>query len=386
MIKAIRLSPLLTLISLIFYLPAALSSSQDREDQWLALVEKVDQLRIEKNIPGLAVSITSDNKLLGAKGFGFADNNREIPVTPDTPFWTASISKTFVGLAYLHLEAEEKVEFNELARETPKFIRLCDWLANTTIAFAERLDCKADITIENILHHQVNGTPGTEFMYNPIMYSRLSRHLEHKLGEGVDKVEGRHNYLGQSIDNYILKPAGMTRTMASMWDRSKMEIFFDLADGFETTESSSQIKLPRPDKHIAGGAGVVSTVLDLSKYDIAISKGTVASDEISKKLLRPAKFKNQDISPYGFGWYFQCYKGEKLMWHGGWDPDSGYSGLLLRLPERALSVAFLANSGGMWWGNPLNKAEVESSPFAKLFLDEFVFNNVISNKHSNCEL
>ena len=244
MIKAIRLSPLLTLISLIFYLPAALSSSQDREDQWLALVEKVDQLRIEKNIPGLAVSITSDNKLLGAKGFGFADNNREIPVTPDTPFWTASISKTFVGLAYLHLEAEEKVEFNELARETPKFIRLCDWLANTTITFAERLDCKADITIENILHHQVNGTPGTEFMYNPIMYSRLSRHLEHKLGEGVDKVEGRHNYLGQSIDNYILKPAGMTRTMASMWDRSKMEIFFDLADGFETTESSSQIKSP----------------------------------------------------------------------------------------------------------------------------------------------
>ena len=74
------------------------------------------------------------------------------------------------------------------------------------------------------------------------------------------------------------------------------------------------------------------------------------------------------------------------MWHGGWDPDSGYSGLLLRLPERALSVAFLANSGGMWWGNPLNKAEVESSPFAKLFLDEFVFNNVISNEHSNCEL
>lgn len=109
---------------------------------------------------------------------------------PEAPFWIESITKTFVGLAYLHLKEQGKVDFNELAAKTPKFIGLCDWLASTTIPFAAGLNCKADITIGHILHHQVNGVPGTNFLYNPIMYSRLSRHLEHRLGEGVDKVEG----------------------------------------------------------------------------------------------------------------------------------------------------------------------------------------------------
>jgi len=348
-------------------------SKQSYSEKWELFSEKIDRLRIEKRIPGMAVSVVADEKLLGAAGFGYADNNREVPVSPDTPFWIASISKTFVGLAYLHLESDGKVNFDELARKTPKFMGLCDWLASTTIGFAERLNCKADITIANILHHQVNGQPGTEFMYNPIMYSRLSRHLEHRLGEGVDKVEGRHNYLGRTIDKYILGPAGMTRTMSSMWNRDKMDVFFDMADGFEMTDSGGQKKLRRPDKHIAGGAGLVSTVLDLAKYDIAITNEVVASGEVLEKLLRPAKFNNQAESPYGYGWYFQCYRGERLMWHAGWDPDGGYSGLLLRLPERGLSLVVLANSGGMWWGNPLDKAEVESSLFANLFLQEFIF-------------
>ncbi len=383
--KSNRLNPNFIFAALLIFISAQASSADTpRSDQWLLFSEKIDRLRIEKRIPGMAVSVVSDGKLLGAAGFGYADNNHEVPVIPDTPFWIASISKTFVGLAYLHLESQGKVNFNELARETPKFTGLCEWLASTSIGFAERLDCKADITIANILNHQVNGQPGTEFMYNPIMYSRLSRHLEHTLGEGVDSVEGRHNYLGKTIDEMILKPAGMNRTMSSMWDRSKMDVFFDMADGFAMSETGGQMKLRRPDKHIAGGAGVVSTVLDLAKYDIAITNEVIASNTILARLLKPARFNNGTESPYGYGWYFQCYRGEKLMWHAGWDPDAGYSGLLLRLPERGLSLSVLANSGGMWWGNPLNKAEVESSAFASLFLKEFVFNSASKPIDSDC--
>lgn len=359
-------------------------AEQNTSSKWSTFENKIDTLRIEKRIPGLAVAVISDNEIVGANGFGYADSNNEIPITPDTPFWIASISKTFVGLAYLHLQAQGKVDFNEPAAKTPKFTGLCEWLASTTIPFAERLDCTTDITIKNILHHQVNGEPGTEFMYNPIMYSRLSRHLEHKLGEGVDKVEGRHNTLGKTIDKFILNPADMQRSMASMWDRRKMEVFFDLADGFSVDERGNKTKLRRPDKHIAGGAGVVSTVRDLAKYEIALSTGAIAPKGIFKQLSKPATFNDLTESPYGYGWYFQCYRGEKLMWHAGWDPDAGYSGLLLRLPERGLALAVLANSGGMWWGNPLNEAQVEGSDFASLFLDEFVFTEGLKPLNSRC--
>lgn len=353
-------------------------------DEFDEFSDALEQLRTSKSIPGMSVAIIKDNRLAWSQGYGFADNNNEIPITPDTPFWIASVTKTFVGLAYLHLQQDGKIQFEELAAKTPEFEGLCGWLAGTSIPFAKGLDCSESITIRHILHHQVNKSVGTSFMYNPIMYSRLSRHLEHGLGEGVRQVEGRHNYLAQTIDKYILDPADMTRTMASMWDRTKPLVYFDMADGFKVDDNGYKTRLKRPEKHIAGGAGVVSTVLDLAKYDIAISSAKIASGQIAKQLLQPAKFKDNSNSPYGFGWYFQCYKGEKLMWHSGWDPDNGYSAIHLRIPEQNMALIVLANGEGLWWNNPLDQAKIEDSPFAQLFFKYFLLEQPPSS--SECEL
>ncbi|MEM7360686.1 MAG: serine hydrolase domain-containing protein [Pseudomonadota bacterium] len=329
--------------------------------------------RAEKRIPGLAIAVVKSGELAWTTGLGYADSNRTVPITPDTPFWIASVTKTFVGLAYLHLEQQQKVDLDELATKTPGFDGLCRWLASTTILFSKGLDCNAPITIRNILHHQVNEPPGSQFMYNPIMYSRLSRHLEHKFGEGIDAVEGRHNFLGQVIDKEILEPANMHRTMSSMWDRSKIDVYFDLADGFKVDAQGNKTKLRRPDKHIAGGAGVVSTLNDLAKYEIALSQGLIVPEGADDKLFYPATYSSGDISPYGFGWYFQCYRRVKLMWHGGWDPEAGYSALYLRVPEQNVALIALANSeNGLWWGNSLTEAQVERSKIAQLFMQTFV--------------
>jgi CubicO group peptidase (beta-lactamase class C family) len=203
------------------------------------------------------------------------------------------------------------------------------------------------------------------------MYSRLSRHLEHSLGEGVRAVEGRHNILAQVIDKYIVDPAKMTRTMSSNWDRKKALVYFDQADGFKVDKQGNKNRLRRPERHIAGGAGIVSTALDLAKYDMAISSGQIAPGDIGEKLLRSAKFIDGTKSPYGFGWYFQCYKGEKLMWHSGWDPDNGYSAIHLRLPERKMAYILLANGENLWWGNPLDQARIQDSEFVQLFFKSF---------------
>lgn len=199
----------------------------ESQENWHAFVADIAALKEQKQIPGLAVAVVEEGAVIGATGFGFADANHEVRVTEDTPFWIASVTKTFVGLTYLHLEAEGKVDFSEQARKTPDFTGLCEWLASTTIPFAKGLDCSADITIQHILNHQVNAPVGTQFMYNPIMYSRLSRHLEYRFGEGIGGVEGRHHYLGQTIDRTILEPAQMTRSMGSMWDRTSRPLDID---------------------------------------------------------------------------------------------------------------------------------------------------------------
>ena len=150
-----------------------------------------------------------------------------------------------------------------------------------------------------------------------------------------------------------------------------MRLYFDQADGFRVDEQGNKDRNRRPERHIAGGAGVVSTVLDLAKYDIAISNRTIGSGTIAEKLLAPATFSDGSVSPYGYGWYHQCYQGETLMWHAGWDPDNGYSAIHLRLPERRMALIMLANGEGLWWGNPLGEAQVESSEFVQLFIKHF---------------
>ncbi len=329
-------------------------------------------LRKTHQLPGLAVAIVKDRRLLWSQGYGYADADHEVPITPDTPFWIASVTKPFVGLAFLHLEAEGLIDLDEHAADTPNFDGLCQWLASTALPFGRDLHCDAPITIRHILQHQVQGEPGSAFAYNPIMYSRLSRYLEHKFGAGVDAVEGRHNYLGQSIDRLILAPAGMTRTMSSQWDRSKPLVYFDMAQGFGVTEDGQLIPRRSPGRHIAGGAGVVSTVLDLAKFDIAIDNGKIASPKIRKKLFTPGQLKDGSTAAYAYGWYVQDYQGTELIWHSGWDEEAGFSALHLKIPEHNMTLIMLANGEGLWWGNPLDKAAVEGSPFAQAFFNQLL--------------
>ena len=72
------------------------------------------------------------------------------------------------------------------------------------------------------------------------------------------------------------------------------------------------------------------------------------------------------------------------MWHGGWDPDAGYTALYLRLPEKALAFVVLSNGEGIWWDNPLNQAKVEDSDFAQAFMNNFVFNDDSAAVGSSC--
>ncbi|CAN5142013.1 hypothetical protein BH24PSE2_BH24PSE2_05130 [soil metagenome] len=58
-------------------------------------------------------------------------------------------------------------------------------------------------------------------------------------------------------------------------------------------------------------------------------------------------------------WDVQQYRGERLGWHSGWDEEAGFSALYLKVPERNLTLILLANSEGLWWNNPLDRAKVE---------------------------
>ena len=338
---------------------------------------ELDSLRTANHIPGLAAAIVKDQELVWSEGFGSShfdtgDGASFKDVTTDTPFWIASVTKTFLGLLFLQLEEQGTVDLESHINDMPGWDNFCSWLAGSGIVFGNDLRCKAPISIRNVLNHTVNGEPGTKFMYNPIMYSRLSRYIEYLNGNPISAAEGRHNTMAQLIQENIIAPSGMNNTMSSMWQREKALVFFDMAQGFEFKDGRYHRKR-HIERHLAGGAGIVSSVNDLAKYDIAIDTGLLAPEAVNKRLFTPAKSPDGTELPYAFGWYVQEYRGEKLIWHSGWDEKAGFSALYLKIPERDLTLILLANSEGMWWGNPLDKAAVEKSVFARAFLDHFVF-------------
>ncbi|MGH8167520.1 MAG: serine hydrolase domain-containing protein [Woeseiaceae bacterium] len=310
-----------------------------------------------------------------SRGYGMAYLDDQVPVTPNTPFWIASITKTFLGLLFLQLEADGEISLEDRINEVPGWDDFCAWLTQSGIIFGKDLRCDTPITIRNILHHNANGPPGTRFFYNPIMYSRLSRYIEHAYGRSVRDVEGQQNTLARLVEERILAPAGMSRTMSSQWQREKALVFFDMVQGYGI-EDGNYVLRPRPERHLAGGAGIVSTVDDLARYDIALDTGSLASEAVMQKLFRPAVAPDGTTLPYAFGWYVQEFRGERLIWHSGRDEEAGFSALYLKVPDRDLTLILLANGEGLRWGNPLDGATVEKSEFARAFLDRFVFTKI----------
>src|SRR5262245_5086308 len=87
-------------------------SSQDK--QRLARFEKqADELRALLKIPGLSAVIVKDQKVLWAKGFGFADVENRVPATPDTLYHIASLTKTFAAVLILQLVEQGKLDLDE---------------------------------------------------------------------------------------------------------------------------------------------------------------------------------------------------------------------------------------------------------------------------------
>ncbi len=301
MIRIVLLTLLLLSLSLDFSIARAQSFGADVR----AFEESLEQVRKEHRLPGLSAAIVKDQKLAWSKAYGQAHD--EIPVTTDTPFWIASVTKPFMGLLFLQLEADGTIDLQDRINDVPGWDKFCAWLSGSPLPFGRDLRCDAPITIEQILHHTVNGEPGTRFLYNPFMYSRLSRYIAHQYGNDVEAIDRWHNQMARLVDERILEPAGMRRTMASQWDRSKTDVFFDMAQGYGVTPEGELVPRPRPERHLAGGAGIVSTVEDLARFDIALDMGVLGGPDLVRKLFTPATAPDGTVLPYA-----QQYRGETL--------------------------------------------------------------------------
>jgi CubicO group peptidase (beta-lactamase class C family) len=331
-----------------------------------AFLARMDALRVEHAIPGLSVAVVRHGELILAAGLGLADVERGTPATADTPYDIASVSKPISAVVALRLVEDGAIDLDRPVAEYSAWRDFCERFAEQPSIFARDLRCDPPThTLRHLLSHTPVGTPGEAFSYNPILYSWASRPMMAATDTPFSTLVARH----------VLEPAGMSDSARRHRALPLPDaLAARLAPAHRVDDTGALVRAPdRPPQGDGAAGGVVSTVLELARFDLALDAGRLVSSASRATMLAPTRAPDGSTLPYGIGWYVQDHAGHRLVWHSGWW-EQAYSALYLKVPEAGLTFIALANSEGIWWGNPLDGAEVERSPFAQAFLATFLPN------------
>ncbi len=332
------------------------------------------QFRSDKTMPSLSIAIARDGDILFTGNYGFQDHDAEEVTTAETSYLVASITKTFTAITLLGMEADGHISLEDDFTTFSEWDRRCNWLVNSGIIFGgadlgdlkiPAIDCAATISLEDVLSHRVNGEPGADFIYNPIIFGRLSHYVEEKTGRPWREW----------MKQYVTEPGNLSGLSLGWRDPSGGAVLTNFAPPFEYVENEAgevdYKPSALPNTELNASSGVIASAAALARYGVALMDGKILSNDLLARMWTPTLGAGGTREPYGLGWYVEEINGRKVVWHGGWWPDA-YAGMLILVPEEKLAFVALGNTDGLHWGNPLNGADITASPLAKTFMDLFV--------------
>jgi CubicO group peptidase (beta-lactamase class C family) len=314
---------------------------------------KVDQVFAEWNkpdSPGVALVVVKDGSVIYKKGYGIANLEYDIPVTPSTVFHVASVSKQFTAFAILMLAKQHKLslddDIHKYLPELPDYgktitIRhLCHHISGLRdqwelLAMAGwRLDDV--ITKEQILkivRHQkeLNFDPGAEFLYSNTGFTLLAVIVERVTGQSFRQWTG---------DN-IFKPLEMNST--HFHDDHEM-IVKNRAYSY-SPQKDGGYKLSALNYANVGATSLFTTVEDLAKWITNFEDMKVGGPAVIEQMTEQGVLNDGKKIDYAFGLSIGQYRGLKTVSHGG--GDAGYRSYVLHFPDQKLGIAVLSNLGSV---------------------------------------
>ena len=301
--------------------------------------------------PGAAVGVILGGEVVHRAGYGTADLDHGIPITPGTVFDIASISKQFGAMAALLLEAEGDLDLEEDVRayvpELPDFGAVItprhlihhtsgirDWPHTMALGGVEFTDVISFEKILRMLHKQqaINFAPGSEYAYSNTGYNLLARIIE--VQSGMTFREYTHSR--------IFEPLGMTRTHFS---DDYLEVVSGRAESYAPSEADGAPegtfwRLPNQLTALASSS-LNTTIDDFIRWMRNYETGEVGGEDILRTMVRPGVLTSGDTLDYAHGLTVNDYRGLSSLGHGGsW---VGYRTNFVRFPEQNLSIAVFCN-------------------------------------------
>src|SRR5688572_32554789 len=132
---------------------AAQSSDTERIARLETLLENIRQ---ELKIPAYSAAVVKDQKVLWARGFGYADVENKIPATEHTPYHLASLTKTFASTILMQLVQEGKIKLDDPVSK-----------------YGINLESEGVIRVRHLFSHTSEGNPGERYSYNGNRFAEL---------------------------------------------------------------------------------------------------------------------------------------------------------------------------------------------------------------------
>lgn len=343
----------------------SLTANAQRKPDLKALDAYIAKAVSDFGQPGLAVGVVQNGNLIWSKGYGRLDVNKPDPVTPNSVFFLASMSKAFTACAIGLLVDQGKLSFDDPVRKyLPDFatpdayvtehflIRdlLCHRSGWATFD-GDLLWYGTHYTQKEILarHAQEPFTYGfrTQFGYSNLMLIAAAQVIEHVSGMTWD----------QYISTHILNPLGMTRTRVETAELAKMtDVAMPHLHRGQDPKAPLMSMPYQPLQGADGATGINSCVTDIAKWDAMwMNEGRVGD----KPFLKPDTWTTITTNQIAFevgpedaamgkhydgaamGWFTEDRNGYKIITHSG-----GMPGFILNhavVPEKDFAVICLGN-------------------------------------------
>jgi CubicO group peptidase (beta-lactamase class C family) len=312
-------------------------------------------------VPGVAIAIVKDDKVVFAKGYGVRKLGDPAPVNERTVFAIGSASKAFTAAAVAMLVDEGKVKWDDPAAKHLPGLQLFDPYATRELTVRDLLCHRSGLERGDLLWY------GSSYDRNEIL--RRVRHLKPSwsfrntfgyqnimylaAGQTVQAVSGKS--WDDFIRQQIFARLGMTASSTSITALAKSD---NVATPHAKVEEKVQAVPWRNIDNIAPAGSINSNVTEMAQWvrlqlgegayqnERMISSGTMKEMHTPQTIIRHEPpwslfYPEAHFLAYGLGWFLHDYRGRKVIEHGG--NIDGMSALVAMLPEERLGLVVLTN-------------------------------------------
>ena len=325
----------------------------------------LERILSERKGAGFAVAVIEKNKVIYAKGFGYRDYEKKLPVTPNTLFAIGSCTKAFTALLVGLLNKEAKVDYDKPVREYLPELKFFNTEMNNQITVRDMMchrtglprhdyswylfnTSSRDSLMRRIQYQEPTATPRQTWQYNNFMFLLQGMISEKLTGKSWEK----------NIQEKIFTPLGMSSSNISI---KELEKNADASLGYSLYKDSSIKKMEYYNINAMGPAGSInSSVNEMAKWVMMwINGGKINGKEffpaaylkeaMSSQMIIGAALPDKEkadihFANYGFGWFLASYRGHYRVEHGG--NIDGFSASTCFFPSDSIGIIVLTNQNG----------------------------------------